>query len=82
MTCSSLKLDHKEERTFSKVEKIDSDCKFLLTRRAVLYNSSRILNPHGFIYQVALQAKLLIKETWDNSSLGWHDPLPDELRRK
>ena len=64
------------------MEEPDSDCKFTLTRRAVLSNTSRIFDPLGLICPVALQAKLLMREAWDDGSLGWDDPLPDELSHK
>ena len=54
--------DYKQEITISKVEELDGDCKFTLTHRAVLSNTSRIFVPLGLICPVPLQAKLLMSE--------------------
>ena len=50
-----------------------------LTRRQVLRQVASIFDPLSLLTPVVLQAKLLLRDSWNNDTekLGWDDPLPD-----
>ena len=52
--------------------------KIVLTRKVVLSNVMKIFDPIGLLCFLILQSKLLLRETWNDKSLGWDDPLPKE----
>ena len=51
----------------------------VLTRRLLLANVARIFDPVGFLCPVILKSKLLLRASWCGPSIGWDDPIPDEL---
>ena len=53
-----------------------------LSRRLLLANVARIFDPVGFLIPIILEAKLLMREAWCNSNLGWDDALPNELSKR
>ena len=54
----------------------------LLTRRTLLSNVSRIFDPIGLLYPVLLESKLLVRESWCGSSVGWDDPIPPDQAKR
>ena len=54
----------------------------VFTRRLLLSNVARIFDPVGFLIPIILEAKLLMRESWCGSVIGWDDPLPEELSKR
>ena len=62
-------------------EELDSNLHgIFLTRKVVLSNVMKVFEPIGLLSPHILQAKLLLRETWDVEALGWDDPLPEKRR--
>ena len=53
-----------------------------LTRRTLLSNVSRIFDPIGLLCPVLLESKLLMRESWCGSSVGWEDPIPPDQAKR
>ena len=54
----------------------------LMTRRIVMSYVAKIFDPVGLLAPLLLEAKLLIRESWCVSDLGWDDSLPiDQAER-
>ena len=45
-------------------------------------NIAKVFDVMGFVTPVTLKAKLMIREVCDDESLGWDNPLPEDLRKK
>ena len=52
-----------------------------LTKRDVLWVSSKIYDPLGFITTVSIRAKIFMQELWEEG-YSWDDPLPEEMQNK
>ena len=65
LICSEEELEHLELH-------------IVLNRKIVLSNVMKIFDPLGLLSPLILQAKLLLRETWNVEGLGWDDPLPKE----
>ena len=50
-----------------------------ITRRGILSTISAIFDPQGFVAPVLLEGKTILQELCRNS-IGWDDPVPEELR--
>ena len=54
----------------------------VLTRKVVLSNVMKVFDPIGLLSPLILQAKLLLRETWNIEGLGWDDPLPEKEKNE
>ena len=54
----------------------------IITRRLMLRNTAKIFDPSGWCCSPLLQAKLLMRESWADKSLGWDDPMPRDLAQR
>ena len=54
----------------------------IITRRLMLRNTAKIFDPCGWWCPVLLEAKLLMRESWTDKSLGWDDPMPHDLSQR
>ena len=54
----------------------------VLTRKVVLSNVMKVFDPIGLLSPLILQAKLLLRETWNIEGLGWDDPLPEKVKNE
>ena len=54
----------------------------VLTRKVVLQNVMKVFDPIGLLSPLILQAKLLLRETWNIEGLGWDDPLPEKEKNE
>ena len=62
-------------------EELDSNLDgIVLTRKVVLSNVMKVFDPIGLLSPLILQAKLLLRETWNVEGLGWDDQLPEKER--
>ncbi len=52
-----------------------------ITKRKILSVASQVFDPLGFLCPTTLQPKLILQQIWIKS-LGWDDPLPEEISAK